>query len=456
MSAATAEVPWTTILSRGLNKKVISPTFGHGPVSPALKRVAEVMYEHDDFKQQDLARKASSIVEQALTPGSVLFSFPAGMFANRFEAYKTIQASIGATHGFRTLNLYQRKSIGGLLIEAKFVSPSDATKAIVTGFHFNGKVFRGALSEDKSIREGMVHVNLNLLRIPDKETFLVDLKKSLRFYGEVYQVKRYTCGGFFEGEISVVLDTKSGYSAVDGELVPCQPLERMLYLSVWDTFVPATFKGAKRVCNFCRKAGHVVKNCPELAKIKCYNCGKSGHTAGRCKVEKSDGELLDEYASASTQGSSKVQVPVAITSSAQVVESELASVDTGIDGLTDGSVIDVTGIDGEDIVHGESKVVERSTGVNEDSGSKLIEFDDEEDLSDASGVESVDVPIHDKYMQEYDPEREEMNLARPLADKVKALSKVVSKTGAMGDLKSRTVMKKKPLANSKSNVARRV
>ena len=57
MSAATAEVPWTTILSRGLNKKVISLTFGHGPVSPALKRVAEVMYEHDDFKQQDLARK---------------------------------------------------------------------------------------------------------------------------------------------------------------------------------------------------------------------------------------------------------------------------------------------------------------------------------------------------------------------------------------------------------------
>ena len=108
----------------------------------------------------------------------------------------------------------------------------------------------------------MVHVNLNLLRIPDKETFLVDLKKSLRFYGEVYQVKRYTCGGFFEGEISVVLDTKSGYSTVNGDLAPCQPLERMLYLSVWDTFVPATFKGAKRVCNFCRKAGHVVKNCP--------------------------------------------------------------------------------------------------------------------------------------------------------------------------------------------------
>ena len=376
------------------------------------------MYEHDDFKQQDLARKASSIVEQALTLGSVLFSFPAGLFVNRVEAYKTIQASIGAAHGFRTLNLYQRKSIGGLLIEVKFVSPSDANKAIVNGFPFNGKVFRGALSEDKSIREGMAHVNLNLLRIPDKETFLVDLKKSLRFYGEVYQVKRYTCGGFFEGEISVVLDTKSGYSTVDGDPVPCQPLERMLYLSVWDTFVPATFKGAKRVCNFCRKAGHVVKNCPELAKIKCYNCGKSGHTAGLCKVEKSDGELLDEYASASTQESSKVQVPVADTPSAQVVESELASVDTGIDG--------------EDIVHGESKVGERSTGVNEDSGSKLIEFDDEEDLSDASGVESVDVPIHDKYMQEYNPEREEMNLARPLADKVKALSKVVSKTGAMG------------------------
>ncbi|CAO3637057.1 unnamed protein product [Mucor hiemalis] len=313
-----------------------------------------------------VARRANAIVEQALTPGSVLFSFPAGTFASRTEAYDSIEANIGVTDGFRCLNLYQRKFTGGLLIEAKFVSPLDATKAVVSGFAYKGKVYRGALSEDKTIREGMVHVKLNVLRIPDKATFLADLTKSLRFYGEVYQVKRYTCGGYFEGQVSVILDTLAGYKNASGEDVKCQPLERMLYLSAWDTFASATFKGAKKVCNFFRKAGHVVKQCPELAKLVCYNCGKSGHTAGRCKVVKSDSDLLDEYVQLSNKVAPKVHVTDTVLPSAEVV---VVSSDTGIDGVASKGT--------DPIVEVESKSDE-SDSLNEVSS---IEVEDEKSFN---------------------------------------------------------------------------
>lgn len=62
--------------------------------------------------------------DNALTPGFILFSFPAGTFASRTEAYNMIEASIGVINGFFCLYLYQRKFTGGLLVEAKFVSSS--------------------------------------------------------------------------------------------------------------------------------------------------------------------------------------------------------------------------------------------------------------------------------------------------------------------------------------------
>ncbi|CAO3645532.1 unnamed protein product [Mucor hiemalis] len=433
--------------------------------------VGELMFQHEDLRQQELARRANAIVEQALTPGSVLFSFPAGTFASRTEAYNIIEANIGVTDGFRCLNLYQRKFTGGLLIEAKFVSPLDATKAVVSGFAHKGKVFRGALSEDKSIREGMVHVKLNLLRIPDKATFLADLQSLCAF-----MVKRYTCGGYFEGQVSVILDTLADYKNASGEDVKCQPLERMLYLSAWDTFASATFKGAKKVCNFCRKVGHVVKQCPELAKLVCYNCGKSGHTAGRCKVVKSDSDLLDEYVELSNKVAPKVHVTDTVLPSAQVQESEVVVVssDTGIDGEMSKTKIKYKSFfkniqNNRDISHGvaskgtdpivevESKSDE-SDSLNEVSS---IEVEDEEDLPEAVNdeeYEDYDEDIEEAGpLKEFKPEDDEILLLRPGIKKIKtaAAKKPLDKKNIYSsNPMSRTVMKKAPVAISKSTARR--
>ncbi|CAO3613463.1 unnamed protein product [Mucor hiemalis] len=55
------------------------------------------------------------------------------------------------------------------------------------------------------------------------------------------------------------------------------------YIEAWDTFAPASFKGAQPICYYCREAGHVKKDCPELKKVNCFQCGASGHTQRRCR-----------------------------------------------------------------------------------------------------------------------------------------------------------------------------
>jgi hypothetical protein len=92
-------------------------------------------------------------------------------------------------------------------------------------------------------------------------------------------------------------------------MVPCENLTRMLYLREWDVYAPASFKGAAPVCHFCRQSGHVRKNCPDLAKRKCFNCRGFGHTARFCKVrnEQTDAELIEDYLELSSGTGDEVQ-----------------------------------------------------------------------------------------------------------------------------------------------------
>jgi hypothetical protein len=129
------------------------------------------------------------------------------------------------------------------------------------------------------------HVNLTLLRMVDKTTFLSDLLESLSYYGKVLQVKQFTSAGYFEGKLSVILDTSVGFQVGD-EWQAAKPLDRMIYLSEFDCFVPATYRGAPPVCHFCQHSGHVRAKCPELARRKCFGCNKQGHMIKFCPEKK--------------------------------------------------------------------------------------------------------------------------------------------------------------------------
>ncbi|CEP17055.1 hypothetical protein [Parasitella parasitica] len=100
--------------------------------------VGSVVYEDEDYIGRILATKAMKIMQQSLTPGSVLFTFRKGLFGDRVDAYPAIQTQISRFIEFRPLSIYDSKDDGSLFIEAKFEEADDAKKAIQTA------TFKGA------------------------------------------------------------------------------------------------------------------------------------------------------------------------------------------------------------------------------------------------------------------------------------------------------------------------
>lgn len=304
---------WTTVVSRGASKRVITPRFQNKQKNGndgAIKLISKVMYEDEDLKDQLVARKATALVQQALTPGSVLFAFPGSLFKHRTDAYDEIIKQCGETvgdGGLRCISEYGQRTSGDLMVEALFASAEGTHKALSAGVEVGDVTYKASLSHDKLVGDSIVHVQLNILRMCDEATFVSELTRSLRYYGRVIQMKKFTCRGYFEGQISVILDTSVGYLNSEGDMVQCESLTRMLYLREWDVYAPASFKGAAPVCHFCRQSGHVRKNCPDLAKRMCFNCRGFGHTARFCKVEKGDSELIQDYLDLSSGTGKKVQ-----------------------------------------------------------------------------------------------------------------------------------------------------
>lgn len=122
-----------------------------------------------------------------------------------------------------------------------------------------------------------IRVYLSLNRQESNVDLLVTkLCSSMSLYGKVLQIKMLSRDGFFEGEVSVVLQRK----ASDSDFY--KPLQRMLFLEEWDVLVPARYTGADKICYFCRKSGHMKNDCPVLKEIICRRCQRTGHTQRRC------------------------------------------------------------------------------------------------------------------------------------------------------------------------------
>ncbi|KAG2191927.1 hypothetical protein INT47_007552 [Mucor saturninus] len=322
--ATPNKLAWSTVATRGASKKVLRPLPVSMETDSRYKLQANLIYQHVDLDYQIMMRQAAAIVKQALTPGSVLFSLPAVLFKHRSDAYKLIEDQCGDVQGFRPINNYGTRSAGEIMVEVKFKQAASTTMAITKGVSVKNMLFKGSPSIPSG-NNTLVHVKMTLLRIPDQETFLADLKRSLRYYGEVYQVKEFTCGVYFEGGLSVILDISAGYIDASGNKVKNEPLTNNLYLEEWDCFASATFKGARTVCHWCHVAGHIRSKCPELAKTRCFSCYGNGHTAKFCKKKNATPSVVPVLADSLSAHSNPVIEQVVSDSDTDISEASASS-----------------------------------------------------------------------------------------------------------------------------------
>ncbi|KAL9539061.1 hypothetical protein MBANPS3_010494, partial [Mucor bainieri] len=147
--ATTPDPSWVQVLSGGHSKKVTNaqPTRA---TDDKFRLIPEVIYEHDDLRVEVLTRKAAAILQQALTHGSVLFTFPNKTFDHRTEAYRLIKTQISPLVQFRPLSLYHQKSSSDLLLEAKFDNSEDAQLAISHGITHNEIVYKASVVKDNN------------------------------------------------------------------------------------------------------------------------------------------------------------------------------------------------------------------------------------------------------------------------------------------------------------------
>lgn len=293
--ANSESLKWSQVVAKAAGMKVVTSSRSPRDTSTIT---TDIIYELPEFTQQQLARKAASIIRQALSPESVLFSFPLNVFEHRTDAYQLIIDQIGPLKSIRPLSNYEVRARRDLLIAAKFTCPEHTHAAINSGVVVDDIVYK-ASPTISGAENPLVRVQINLLHNADDDDLEKGLLRSLKYYGKVYQIRRTLCNGFFEGQLTVVLDPQYGYEDDSGSKRDAQPLQRMLYLEAWDVFAPASFKGAAPICFYCRQAGHIRNACPELAKRVCFGCGAHGHTRRFCRArvneEQSETELLSQY-----------------------------------------------------------------------------------------------------------------------------------------------------------------
>ncbi|CEP16759.1 hypothetical protein [Parasitella parasitica] len=82
---------WAIMASRHTKKRFLQHNKRNLKNQSAVALVGSVLHEDDDLKGQIWANKAVAIIQQTLTSGSLLFSFPEGLFANRVDAYVLMQ-----------------------------------------------------------------------------------------------------------------------------------------------------------------------------------------------------------------------------------------------------------------------------------------------------------------------------------------------------------------------------
>ena len=101
MSASTtaAAPSWSVIASRASKARVPDPIRQTAADGVKTNLTPHTLYEDKDIKYHLMAQKVHTVLQNTLTPGSVLFSFPNSLFVDRVDAYSLVIKQYGPVVG---------------------------------------------------------------------------------------------------------------------------------------------------------------------------------------------------------------------------------------------------------------------------------------------------------------------------------------------------------------------
>ncbi|KAG0951580.1 hypothetical protein G6F57_000324 [Rhizopus arrhizus] len=180
---AQANISWSDVVARGNRKKAFVAV---SPAQPGQHPAPSDGSESYIYNSADV------------NPQICHFSFFNNLFEKVTDAYKATEHHLGKADGFRNLSKYKTRRSAQLILVALFRQAEVSRKTLSEGFVYNNMTFKATPSMVHAERS-LVHLQLILLHIPSKATFLEDLLSSLKYYGKVCQVKQLLREGYFEG-----------------------------------------------------------------------------------------------------------------------------------------------------------------------------------------------------------------------------------------------------------------
>jgi hypothetical protein len=239
----------------------------------------ELIYSSPGYIEQQRSQQAAAILKRALSPDAIIFDIPTSSL-DHVTVVDLISQQLGALAGYTNINNYSN-NMRNVHLEIVFVEEESSRLAVEKGVTIDGIISKGMpwidAGKRRTIKVNLSHIPLNLYK-----TLAEDLRHALIPYGAVKQIRKYTdCNGHWFGEASVIIDRMED----DIEYAGLPELSRMIYIESMDTYIPATYQGAPKICFHCRLAVHERKDCPDLKNVQCHRCQGYGHISKHCKKQ---------------------------------------------------------------------------------------------------------------------------------------------------------------------------
>ncbi|KAI8059597.1 hypothetical protein BC940DRAFT_338101 [Gongronella butleri] len=198
----TPDTSWTTVsYAQVLQKNLQSPT----AVVPRTMRKVTAKGRKDTMEATTMWEDPSYRAKN--------------MLRGLAEAYSAIQEQLGdsVNKAVRPIAKVGRDNEDRMMVEYKFKNKEDTKKAIEVGLTIKGVQYKGALVSNVSSNTKMVEISISQLQAKETdEEMVVGLRKSMRFFGKVVKIVKFTHRGWFEGNVKVFLDK----TPVEGKKLP--------------------------------------------------------------------------------------------------------------------------------------------------------------------------------------------------------------------------------------------